>query len=103
MALIPPTTGIPIDLTTLISALQTLNQILTRSGQTLAGGIAVLSAPPIYTVAGLPAAAANGAFAFASNGRKPSEGSGSGTGVPVFFNPGTMTWFSYCSGAAVAS
>ena len=62
------------------------------------------SAPPVapaYTVANLPAAPGAGALAFASNGRKPSEAAGAGTGVEVF-NDGTR-WISTCSGAQVAA
>jgi len=38
------------------------------------------------TVANLPTNATAGDRAFASNGRKPSEGAGAGTGVPVYFD-----------------
>jgi hypothetical protein len=54
-----------------------------------------------YTVASLPASAAAGAKAFVSNGRKPSEGAGSGSGVEVFYDG--QRWVSSCSGAAVAA
>jgi hypothetical protein len=99
----PGGANMPLDLTSLVSVLQTLNQILTANGQTMADGIAVLASPANYTVATLPASGASGQFAFATNGRKPGEGVGSGTGVPVFFNSHTGTWFSYCSGAVVTS
>lgn len=60
------------------------------------GGPPVL---PSYTVAGLPSALIAGAAAFASNGRKPSEGAGAGPGVQVFCD-GT-NWISVCSGSPV--
>jgi hypothetical protein len=56
---------------------------------------------PSYTVASLPTGIAAGALAFASNGRKPSEAAGAGTGITVFFD-GT-TWISQCSGLAAVS
>lgn len=54
-----------------------------------------------YTVANLPAGLAAGAKAYATNGRKPGEAAGAGTGVEVFFD-GTR-WISTCSGTAVAA
>jgi hypothetical protein len=69
----------------------------------LGSGITVDPVPATYMVAGLPATAANGQYAFAANGRKPGEGAAAGTGVPVFFNSVTGTWFSYSSGAVVTS
>jgi hypothetical protein len=62
------------------------------------------SAPPIlpsYAVAALPASPGAGAKAFASNGRKPSEGTGVGSGVEVFHDGGR--WISVCSGSSVAA
>ncbi len=62
------------------------------------------SAPPIlpsYTVASLPASPGAGAKAFASNGRKPSEGAGAGSGVEVFYDG--SRWISVCSGSTVAA
>ena len=91
------------DMTAVVNMLQLQNQILTSLLKQFTAGIAIDPAPSVYTVAGLPATAANGQWAFASNGRKPSEGAGSGTGVPVFFNAATTSWFSYCSGAVVAA
>lgn len=61
-------------------------------------------APPIlpsYTVATLPASPGAGAKAFATNGRKPNETTGTGTGVEVFHD-GTR-WVSGCSGTPVAA
>jgi hypothetical protein len=62
------------------------------------------TAPPVlpsYTVAALPASPAAGAKAFVSNGRKPTEAAGAGTGVEVFFDG--SHWISVCSGASVAA
>ena len=42
-----------------------------------------------YTVASLPSAAFNGALAFASNGRKTTEGAGAGTGVVAAYSNGS--------------
>jgi hypothetical protein len=61
-------------------------------------------APPVlpsYTVASLPASPGAGAKAFASNGRKPSEGAGAGSGVEVFHDG--ARWISVCGGSAVAA
>lgn len=91
------------NFSTLVEALVALTKTIGLNGKTLAEGIAVLSQPPVYTVAALPASAATGAFAWASNGRKPAEGAGAGTGVPVFFNSATGQWFSYLSGAVVTA
>lgn len=55
---------------------------------------------PSYTVGTLPWAPA-GAMAFASNGRKPTEGPGGGTGVAVFNDGGR--WISVGSGSQVAA
>jgi len=96
----------PIDLSTLVAAIQTLTQTVGSSGKSLAAitnGVAILAVPPGYAVASLPAAAGNGAIAWASNGRKPGEGAGAGTGVPVFYNPATNNWFSYLSGTVVTA
>ncbi len=56
---------------------------------------------PSYTVAGLPASPGAGAKAFTTNGRKPAEPVGTGTGVEVF-NDGTQ-WISVCSGQLVSA
>jgi len=56
---------------------------------------------PSYTVVGLPTSVQAGAKAFASNGRKPSELAGTGTGVEVFFDG--SRWISVCSGTQVAA
>lgn len=92
------------DTTTLVQAINSQTQVLTSILKALLAGIAIDPAPGVFTVAGLPTAGiAIGQYAFASNGRKPGEGAGLGTGVPVFWNSATSTWFSYCSGAVVTS
>jgi len=60
------------------------------------GGPPVL---PSYTVAGLPATAIAGAKAFATNGRKPTEAAGAGSGVEVFSDG--IHWISVCAGSQV--
>jgi hypothetical protein len=56
---------------------------------------------PSYAVPALPSGVPAGAKAFTSNGRKPGEGVGSGTGVEVFFDG--QRWISSCSGSAVVA
>jgi hypothetical protein len=56
---------------------------------------------PSYAVSALPPGVTAGAKAFVSNGRKPGEGVGSGTGVEVFFDG--QRWISSCSGSAVVA
>ena len=60
------------------------------------GGPPVL---PSYTVAGLPGWVGAGALAFATNGRKPGEGGGAGSGVQVYHDG--SRWISTCSGTQV--
>jgi hypothetical protein len=60
------------------------------------------SGPPVlpsYTVATLPAPPDPGSVAFVSNGRKPGEAAGVGTGVEVFSDG--SRWISVCSGSQV--
>ena len=62
------------------------------------------SAPPVlpsYPVAGLPPSLTAGAKAFASNGRKPAEATGNGSGVEVFYDGNQ--WISVCGGTQVTS
>jgi hypothetical protein len=87
----------------LVNVLQLMLRMMATTQQTLAGGVAVLPGPTVYTVASLPAHAGSGTPAFASNGRKPGEAAGAGTGVPVFFNAATSQWFSVLSGAVVTA
>ena len=56
---------------------------------------------PSLAVSGLPASSTPGAQAFATNGRKPNEVVGAGTGVQVFYDG--MQWISVCSGTPVLS
>ena len=56
---------------------------------------------PSYAVANLPTGVVAGAKVFASNGRKPNETAGAGSGVDVFFDG--QRWISSCSGSPVAS
>jgi hypothetical protein len=56
---------------------------------------------PSYTVVALPAPSDAGCMAFASNGRKPGEAVGAGSGVEVFSDG--ARWISVCSGTQVAS
>jgi hypothetical protein len=56
---------------------------------------------PSYTVATLPAGLTAGANAFATNGRKPTDAAGAGTGVDVFFDG--QHWISGCSGSVVSA
>ena len=56
---------------------------------------------PSYTVLTLPSAATAGAKAFVSNGRKPGEANGAGSGVEVCFDG--HQWISSCSGTMVAA
>lgn len=56
---------------------------------------------PNYTVAALPTGVDRGAKAFATNGRKPGQAAGAGTGVEVFWD-GTA-WIAVTSGTAVTA
>jgi hypothetical protein len=90
------------DFSQIVVELQASTQLLAAIQQVLVGGVAILATWPVYLVADLPATAAVPTFAYASDGRKPGEGGGSGTGVPVFFDISGV-WFSFCDGAAVAA
>lgn len=91
------------DLTGLIAQSQQTNQILTAILAALKSGVAIQNTAPSYTVASLPATGSSGQFCWASNGRKPGEGAGSGTGVMVFWNSATSQWYSFASTALVTS
>lgn len=56
---------------------------------------------PSYPVIGLPSSPGAGAKAFTTNGRKPSETAGAGTGVEVFYDG--AHWISVCSGLQVSA
>lgn len=84
----------PAILTGIVSELQKSATILNQILRALQAGVVIQSQPPNYAVASLPITGnATGATAFATNGRKPGEGAGSGTGITVFWNPATSTWF----------
>lgn len=85
--------------TRIVAALQESTKALYLLQQTLAGGVTVNSSLPSFTVAGLPATAAAGTMAYASNGRGPGEGAAAGTGTVVVGN-GTI-WRAIWSGVAV--
>ncbi len=56
-----------------------------------------------YTVADLPTSSVSeGCSAYATDGLKPGESSGSGTGVPVFYSA-NGSWYSMCAGTVVSS
>jgi hypothetical protein len=56
---------------------------------------------PAYTIASLPMSPGAGAMAFASNGRKPNEAAGAGTGVAVYYDG--ARWICSWSGVQVAA
>jgi hypothetical protein len=62
------------------------------------GGPPVL---PSYSVTSLPASPGAGAQAFATNGRKPADAAGKGTGVEVFYDGNQ--WISVCSSLLVTA
>lgn len=76
----------------------TLNLQTNSGGTTVFGGPARLKS---YTVSTLPTAGTATRTAYASNGRNPGEGAGSGTGVIVFDN-GTQ-WRAVSTGLLVTS
>jgi hypothetical protein len=65
------------------------------------GNVGVALYMAVTGVALLPAGATEGDWAYAVDGCKPGESSGSGTGVPVFWSD--TAWISACSGAAVTA
>jgi hypothetical protein len=87
-----------VSATHLTSALLVDGQLIAKGGAAVSGGPLNL---PTYTVAQLPAASV-GALAYATNGRKPNDASGFGTGVLVCGN-GANQWVSTISGAPVAA
>ena len=54
---------------------------------------------PSYTVTGLPSTSIAGSKAFTTNGRKPTEAAGAGSGVEVFYDG--VRWISVCAGSQV--
>lgn len=91
------------DLSGLRLDVQQQTKVLTAMLKAMQGGIAVDPTPAVFTVAALPATAATGQWAWASNGRKAGEGAGLGTGLPVYFNPSTATWFTYSGNVVVTA
>lgn len=81
----PSGTDVNVNLVSIIRALAALNSTIAK--------ISATNTPPNYTFATLPATASTGSMAFVTNGRKPGEGAGAGTGMPVFFNTPTLSWF----------
>jgi hypothetical protein len=71
-------------------------------GGALGGNVALTLYRTRDAAANLPTVAiGEGDWAYALDGRKPGEGSGAGTGVPVTYSQGT--WISTYSGAAVTT
>jgi len=62
-------------------------------------GISLYAA--VTAVATLPATANAGDWAYATNGRKPGEGSGAGTGAPVVWSNGA--WVSAFNGTTITA
>lgn len=93
-----------IDLQGVVNELHQSNVALQQIITLLTNGILIQPNLQVFTVAGLPATGnGTGRLAWASNGRKPAEGVGAGTGVPIFWNPATSSWFSFLSGAVVTA
>jgi hypothetical protein len=73
-----------------------------KSGGALTGNVGVTLYTAKATVANLPTSGnSTGDWAFATNGRKPGESAGAGTGVPCFWSG--SNWFAVTSGAAVTA
>jgi hypothetical protein len=73
-----------------------------QNGGGLASNVGVTLYRSIAALANLPTMAiSEGDWAYALDGRKPGEGAGVGTGVPVIFSQGS--WISAYSGAAVTT
>lgn len=78
------------------AGLTATGMIVAQSGATMTGGVLQLSQ---YSVSSLPSSSP-GALAYASNGRKPGEPAGAGTGVVVWSSNGSQ-WLSLMSGTPV--
>ncbi len=71
-------------------------------GSDLTGNIGIVMYRLQTTVALLPTSGnTNGDWAYATNGRKPGEGAGAGSGTPVFWSK--TGWYAVGSGAVVAA
>ena len=78
---------------------------LSVGGDFGSGNVGISLYKVVTTVALLPSMGnARGDMAYAKDGRKPSEGVGTGTGVPVWWTPGSPgSWIAIDSGIAVAA
>ena len=73
-----------------------------KGGGPLSDDVGLVWYRMVGAVSALPTTGnAIGDFAYALNGRKPGEGAGAGTGVPVWWNG--AAWFAVTSGAAVTA
>lgn len=73
-----------------------------HAGGDLTGNVAVSLYRSMAMVGALPAGGnSEGDWAYARDGRKPGEGAGAGTGVPVFWSAGH--WIAVTSGMAVTA
>jgi hypothetical protein len=71
-------------------------------GGSLGGNVGVSLYVSVDALANLPTTGVqDGDWAYALDGRKPGEGAGAGTGVPVVWSNGH--WYSACSGAVVTA
>ena len=91
------------DLVAMVNVEQEQNRILNRLVLAFQAGILLDPTPTSYAVASLPATAADGQVAWASNGRKGAEGPGAGTGILVYYNPSTATWFTVAGNVVVTA
>lgn len=93
-----------VDLSALVNVVQQGNTILNAILSLLTSGVVIQPKLTVYpTVAGLPTVGiAVGQIGYVSNGRKPAEGPGAGTGVPIWFNVSGV-WFAMTSGLAVTA
>jgi hypothetical protein len=92
--------------TAAVAAAPASTEVVAVSGLQLGGPIGGNTALGLYRtmdiVANLPATGnARGDVAYALDGRKPGEGSGAGTGVPVWWSG--LNWYAVTSGAVVTS
>jgi hypothetical protein len=73
-----------------------------QGGADLSGNVGIGLYSAICATASLPTAGVQtGDWAYTLDGRKPGEGAGAGTGVPVFRSAGA--WYAVTSGAVVTS
>ncbi|HWE98693.1 MAG TPA: hypothetical protein VG248_02750 [Caulobacteraceae bacterium] len=72
-----------------------------HGGGAVGGNTALALYVSVCTVDLLPATAGEGDLAYAQDGRRGSQTSGNGTGVPCWYSGGS--WFAIDSGSAVAA